>query len=103
MAAWARSELSSLSGGFHARRRQLRGLRGWTGDEVVSVVGEDGRVVVASGAGPAKAVPELPPVRVMSSRGGGACAVLQTGELRCWGQNQRGALVLAVEAGSPTK
>jgi Regulator of chromosome condensation (RCC1) repeat len=72
-------------------------------DEVVSVVGEDGRVVVASGSGAAKAVPELPPVRAMSSRGGGACAVLQTGELRCWGQNQRGALVLAVEAGSPTK
>lgn len=69
--------------------------------DVISVVSGDGMVATATGTTPPTPIPELPPVRALSSRAGGTCAVLQTGELRCWGDNVHGFLVIALESGSP--
>jgi uncharacterized protein DUF4157 len=55
--------------------------------DVVSAVGDGGMVTIADGSAPPKPVPDLPAVRTLSSRDGGTCAVLATGELRCWGDN----------------
>ncbi|HZJ65207.1 MAG TPA: RCC1 domain-containing protein [Kofleriaceae bacterium] len=68
--------------------------------DTVSSVGDDGTITVATGAAPPRPLPGLPPVLALSTGGGGACAILHTGELRCWGTNHRAELVLGLSPGS---
>jgi hypothetical protein len=61
----------------------------------VSALGADGGVTEVAGAMRPTVLASLPPARALSRRAGGACAILVTGELRCWGNNWYGFLVLA--------
>ena len=74
-------------------------LAGVEGDTIL-VLGVDGTVSIAAGGAAAKVVVGLPPARALASGNGGRCAILHSGELRCWGTNLRGELVLGVE-GNP--
>jgi hypothetical protein len=65
--------------------------------DAISAIDDAGIVRMAAGTSPAKPMAALPPVRALSRRDGGACAVLTTGELRCWGDNARAELVIEAE------
>ncbi len=71
-------------------------LAGVDGDTLL-VLGVDGTVSIKAGGAVAKVVVGLPPARALASGNGGRCAILRSGELRCWGTNLRGELVLGVE------
>ncbi|HSS03105.1 MAG TPA: hypothetical protein VLM79_38850 [Kofleriaceae bacterium] len=63
----------------------------------VSAIGDDRMVSIAAGASPPKPIASLLAVRALSRRDGGACAVLITGELQCWGDNRGAELVIEAE------
>jgi alpha-tubulin suppressor-like RCC1 family protein len=61
-------------------------------EEVVGVLATDGHVTLVSDR--EKRAVDLPPARSLSMAGGARCAVLESGELRCWGRNDNGFLVI---------
>lgn len=69
--------------------------------DTVGTLGLDGAVTTATGHAAPALRTDLPQARALSSRPGATCAILETGELRCWGDNQHGYLVLAVDGTDP--
>lgn len=61
-------------------------------ETAVGVLGTDGRITLVTDR--EKTVVDLPAARSLSMGDGARCVVLETGELRCWGANHRGFLVI---------
>ncbi len=61
-------------------------------DAALGILGTDGHITLVTDR--EKTVVDLPAVRSLSMGGGARCALLETGELRCWGANQQGFLVI---------
>lgn len=83
-------------------RRAPTGQLAAVDDEAFSVITADGAVhVVSLEDSTSKTVADLPPVQSLASGNGGSCAILASGELRCWGTNLRGELVVAQKKAQP--
>ena len=71
-------------------------------EESFTVITPDGAVqVVALDGSTNDKVAELSLVQSLASGNGGACAIVASGALRCWGTNLRGELVVAQRKAQP--
>jgi alpha-tubulin suppressor-like RCC1 family protein len=83
-------------------RRAPAGQLAAVDEETFSVIEPNGSVyVVNQESSASERVPNLPPVQSLASKNGGACAILVSGELRCWGTNLHGELVVAQKKPTP--